>query len=133
MVRSFFGFCGGVPAPGVDRSLADGKGVVSTRSASHHRRQQRCNGVADPVRRAITSVVDVITTTKTTRGMDMRRGTAALIFVLGLETIAPGRAQAQALRRNLDSFFIFAQRTVRANDLKLDAGCNVGVNCAKPS
>lgn len=45
----------------------------------------------------------------------------------------PASLVAQPLRTNVDGFFMFAQRTLRANNLKLDSGCNLGVNCAQPS
>lgn len=58
----------------------------------------------------------------------------ATLLVLATATVGlPGMANAQPLRRDLGSYFIFAQRNVQGKDLQLQSGCNIGVNCAKPT
>jgi len=37
---------------------------------------------------------------------------------------------AEPLRRDVDSYFVLAQRSLRMKDMTLDSPCNVGVNCA---
>lgn len=61
---------------------------------------------------------------------------------LGPRGLAPGAVlalafatsvEAQPLRTNLGSYFIFAMRSVNVKDLDVLSPCNVGVNCARPS
>lgn len=56
------------------------------------------------------------------------------LLVLALVAAAlPRVAGAQALRTNIDDYFLLAQRYINAKDLRVDTGCNVGVNCAVPN
>jgi hypothetical protein len=47
--------------------------------------------------------------------------------------LAASAAEAQPLRRTLQSYFLFAQRKASVKNLSLDTPCNVGVNCASPN
>ncbi len=49
----------------------------------------------------------------------------ALSLALGVARVAG----AQPLRRDLNDYFIFAERTVSLKNMKLDTAANVGVNC----
>jgi len=55
-----------------------------------------------------------------------------LATVAGL-TLAAAPAVAQPLKRDLASYFLFAQRFARLKNISIDTPCNVGVNCAAPN
>lgn len=53
---------------------------------------------------------------------------AALVVATAVPIMTPV-ASAQPLRRDLESYFILAQRKASLKDFKLDSACNIGVNC----
>jgi hypothetical protein len=55
-----------------------------------------------------------------------------LATVAGLTLVAAPVA-AQPLKRDLASYFLFAQRFARLKNISIDTPCNVGVNCAAPN
>ena len=67
------------------------------------------------------------------RALGHRTFTAALTLGLAALTLAAPAAQAQPLRRTVDSYFVLAQRKATLKNLKVDGACNIGVNCVPPS
>lgn len=55
-----------------------------------------------------------------------------LALMAGLTLVAAPVA-AQPLKRDLGSYFIFAQKFARLKNFSMDNACNVGVNCAAPN
>lgn len=59
------------------------------------------------------------------------------LLVAGVTALVIGActtiAGAQDLRRDLGSYFIFANRSVSGKNMRLLSACNIGVNCAQPS
>ncbi|MCW5889561.1 MAG: hypothetical protein KIT14_03320 [bacterium] len=53
------------------------------------------------------------------------------VGLLGL--VMPALAEAQPLRTDLDSYFIFAMRNASLKNMDVLSPCNTGVNCAQPS
>jgi len=64
----------------------------------------------------------------TGRKSSLVSGGAALVLAASV-----GVAAAQELRRDLGSYFIFANRSLSGKNLRLLSPCNVGVNCAQPT
>jgi hypothetical protein len=65
----------------------------------------------------------------TMRALGHRKFSAALLGSVAALTIAASGADAQPLRRTVDSYFVLAQRKATLKDLTVDGACNVGVNC----
>jgi hypothetical protein len=59
--------------------------------------------------------------------------TSTALAALLTTAVLPQAATAQPLKRDLASYFIFAQRSVQLKDISVDNACNIGVNCAKPN
>jgi hypothetical protein len=57
----------------------------------------------------------------------------AILTLLVASMLSATAAEAQPLRRSLQSYFVFAQRKASLKNLSLNAPCNVGVNCASPN
>ena len=57
----------------------------------------------------------------------------AILTLIVASMLSATAADAQPLRRSLQSYFVFAQRKASLKNLSLDSPCNVGVNCASPN
>ena len=64
--------------------------------------------------------------------MTSNRTSSVLALALAA-AVLPRMATAQPLKRDLASYFLFAQKNVQAKDIRVDSACNIGVNCAKPN
>jgi hypothetical protein len=66
--------------------------------------------------------------------MEVQRWLVRLgVVVLAAGGIASEVEAGPPLRRDLGSYFLFAQRSVSGKDIRLLSPCNIGVNCEQPS
>ncbi|MCW5890332.1 MAG: hypothetical protein KIT14_07240 [bacterium] len=63
----------------------------------------------------------------------MRRAAVLVAVATALGAGGPVPARAQALRRDLGSYFIFAMRNADLKNITVQGPCNVGVDCAQPA